>query len=101
MFGRPTPKSEGRKALDALDKALAEKPKKAGEAFSQATEHLCVLRDMMIGGLRDGQRADHDRLGRLNAIISTALAGHFPIGNVPWDEVEHARGALKELISEL
>jgi len=99
MFGRPSAKSEGKLALAALDRALAAKPKKAGHDFAEMTEHLCAMRDIMIRSRREGGRTEE--LERLNPIISTALAGHFPLGNIPWSEVEHARGALKELIGEV
>ena len=48
MFGKPTARSQGRRALDALDKALAAKPEKDGHAFSETTEHLCRMRDILI-----------------------------------------------------
>ena len=93
-------KKEGEAALRALDDALAAKPKKDGHAFSEMTEHLCKMRDMLIGEHRANARGDN-ALERLNAIISTSLAGHFPLGNIPWDEVQHAREKLKHLISEV
>jgi len=99
MFGKPTAKSEGNKALAALDRALSSKPQKNGTAFAESTEHLCTMRDIMINERRNQQPTD--RLERLNAIISTSLAGHFPLGNIPWDEVQHAREKLKQLISDL
>src|SRR3954447_22852635 len=99
MFGKPTAKSEGNKALAALDRALSSKPQKNGTAFAESTEHLCTMRDIMIAEHR-AHPADPNRLERLNAILSTSLAGHFPIGNVPWDEVEHERGKLRKQISE-
>ena len=101
MFGKPTAKSEGRAALHALDAALDSKPKKDGPDFATTTEHLCAMRDIMIGELREQPAADRDKLERLNAIISTSLTGHFPLGNIPWDEVQHAREKLKELLSEV
>jgi len=101
MFGKPTAKSEGRAALHALDAALDSKPKKDGPDFATTTEHLCVMRDIMIRDLRDQPTADRGKLERLNAIISTSLAGHFPLGNIPWDEVQHAREKLKQLIADL
>lgn len=91
--------AEGRAALAALDRALARKPERDGPAFTETTERLCRMRDLLIAGRRGGGRAPH--LERLNAIISTALAGHFPLGKTPWDEVEHARGALRALIEEV
>lgn len=92
-------KAEGAEALAALDRALAHRPKRDGEAFSAATDHLCRARDLLlIAHCRAG--ADfHARLGQLNAIISSALAGHFPLGNTPWPEVEKARDELRRLVS--
>lgn len=100
MSAEPTVRGEGEAALAALDRALAAKPKKDGPAFTATTEHLCTMRDRMIAALRGDFGADDSRLQRLNAIISTSLAGHFPLGNIPWPEIEHARGALAELIGE-
>jgi hypothetical protein len=33
----------------------------------------------------------------LNGIISMVLAGHFPLGEVPWEELELARSWLAAL----
>ena len=91
---------QGRAALAALDLALSKKPERDGHAFSEMTERLCVMRDLLIQGCRD---RGHSRevLGRLNSVISTALAGHFPLGSTPWSEVEHARGMLETLIADV
>jgi len=93
-------KKEGQAALQALDQALAAKPKKDGHAFAQTTEHLCTMRDILIGEHRERAR-DDNALERLNAIISTSLAGHFPLGNIPWPEIEHARSTLEKLVAEV
>lgn len=93
-------REEGQAALAALDRALAQRPKRDGHAFAEVTEHLCSMRDLLIGHGRLGGAAP-PLLERLNSIISTALAGHFPLGRTPWDEVEHARGVLQRLIKEV
>jgi hypothetical protein len=93
-------KAEGAKALEALDRALAHRPKRDGEAFSETTEHLCRMRDLLIGHCRAGAGLQ-DKLDRLNAVISSSLAGHFPLGNTPWPEVEKARDALRSLVTDL
>ena len=93
-------KKEGQAALQALEDALAAKPKKDGHAFSATTEHLCKMRDVLIGEYREKAR-DDNALERLNAIISTSLAGHFPLGNIPWPEIEHARSTLEKLLAEV
>jgi len=89
--------NEGKAALAALDRALAKKPERDSQAFSATTEHLCAMRDQLIAHRREGG-GDQDRLERINAVISSALAGHYPLGKVPWDEIERARDALRELV---
>ncbi|MBL6458723.1 hypothetical protein JMJ55_25645 [Belnapia sp. T6] len=92
-------RAEGEAALAALDRALAQKPKRDGHAFAEMTEHLCTMRDLLIGHGRE-RGGPPPLLERLNSVISTALAGHFPLGSTPWSEVEHARGVLQRLIEE-
>lgn len=94
-------RSAGTKALDALDRALAQQPERDGDAFSEATENLCRLRDTIIADCRGGDSEHRERLGMLNAIISTALAGHFPLGRTPWPEVQTATNHLRTLVGEL
>lgn len=38
-------------------------------------------------------------LGRVNALINLALAGHFPLGGVPWLELEQACRVLAGITS--
>lgn len=100
MSAEPRALQEGQAALAALDRALAKRPERDGQAFSEMTEHLCAMRDSLITLRRAGQGSP-DRLERLNAVISTALAGHFPLGNAPWPEIEQARGVLRALLAAL
>ncbi|RVU16402.1 hypothetical protein [Methylobacterium oryzihabitans] len=88
----------GREALTALDAALAQRPHKDHSSLSQATTCLCAFRDNLIAAGRDG-RPSPDMM-RLNAIISVVLAGHFPLGAVPWDELVLARGWLADLVAD-
>jgi hypothetical protein len=91
----------GQKALEALDTVLSKRPKPDGDAFSQATMCLAQFRDEMIAGGHDGQSvAGRERLARLNSVISVVLGGHFPLGNVPWDEIEKAREWLQQLLDD-
>ncbi len=97
------PPNEGQASLEALDTVLADKPHKIGHDFSAAMKHLCAYRDHLIAKQR-GSGPTHisrERLARLNAVISTVMAGHFPLGPVPWQEIEQARGELAGLIQAL
>ena len=80
-------------ALEALDRALAARPRLDGQAFTEATQPLCVYRD----ALRHAVRAAPDdltirrRLKAANLAITLLLAGHFPLGEIPWKDVEGLR----------
>lgn len=86
-------------ALASLDKAIAHKPRKDDADFAAATEHLCKLRDLLLAEARQGHGDSRRRLERVNALISVVLAGHFPLGKVPWPEMERARGVLAAMAS--
>lgn len=90
---------QARAALASLDKAIAHKPRKDDADFAAATEHLCKLRDLLLDEVRQDRMASRARLERVNALISVVLAGHFPLGSVPWPELERARGVLAAMTS--
>lgn len=96
------PPNEGVASLEALDKVIADKPHKVGHDFSAAMKHLCAYRDRLITERRGGDltEASRARLTRLNAVISTVMAGHFPLGPVPWQEIEQAREELAGLVGK-
>jgi hypothetical protein len=91
------------KALSSLDQALSGKPVVDGQAFSAATYQLCKVRDDLARQQREEgpSEASRKRLERVNGVISVVLAGHFPIGAVPWDELDRARGWLADIAAEL
>ncbi len=93
------PEDQARAALASLDKAIAHKPRKDDADFAAAAEHLCKLRDLLLAETRQGKTAARMRLERVNALISVVLAGHFPVGSVPWPELERAREVLAEMTS--
>ena len=89
-------------ALEELDRALAARPHAEGHTFSEAAVKLCLLRDQLAAGQRQaGATArTRQRLEHVNAVISVVLAGHFPLGSVPWPELEKARAWLADLVSD-
>ncbi len=93
----PTMDEAAREALAELDRALAAKPHAEGHTFSMAALHLSQLRDRMAAERRT-DAAGRRRLEHVNAVISVVLAGHFPLGAVPWAELEKARGWLADLV---
>jgi hypothetical protein len=96
-------KSPGKVALDALDVVLAKKPRKDDHCLSVATECLCAFRNHVIDRHRTDGADDRTReqLARLNSVLSVVLAGHFPLGDVPWHELERARVWLDQLVTEI
>ena len=85
----------GRQALHWLDKLLAERPSKSGHDFSEATRCLTAFRDEVVAHWR-ASRSETDRahMGTVNSVLSAVLGGHFPRGDIPWPEIEQARGML-------
>ena len=55
-----------------------------------------AARQRKLGQNPDSRR----RLEHVNAIISVVLGTHFPLGSVPWDELEKARNWLAKLADE-
>ena len=99
------PPSEAQASLEALDKCIADKPHKVGHDFTAATKHLCAYRDELIARHRaagdEGAHQVRAELERVNAVISTVLAGQFPLGPIPWDEIETARAQLAEIVADV
>ena len=85
-------------ALAELDKALAEKPHHEGHTFTAAVRHLCAVRDQITARPR-GDDLREQWLEHVNAVITVVLAGHFPLGKVPWDELEKGRDWLQQLVT--
>ncbi len=87
-------------ALAAIDRLLADRPDKIGHDFSAATRHLASWRDILARRWRHSA-AEHDRraLERVNAGLSVILGGQFPLGQVPWPEIERVREDLWSLAS--
>jgi hypothetical protein len=92
----------GQAALAAIDRALKHRPEKDGHDFADAAQQLARLRDAMIARYGDAPLppAARERLARVNAILSVVLGGHFPLGSIPWHEIELARGWLADMMAE-
>jgi hypothetical protein len=100
--GFAAPGGHLQEALAAIDEAAAQQPKLDGAQFSRATLHLSAERDAMAAAQRAaGATAEsRRRLEHINAIISVVLACHFPLGAIPWHELEKARAWLADLAND-
>jgi hypothetical protein len=98
-----TTRYPGRIALDAIDDVVAQKPHKDDARLSAASKCLCVFRDHVIDAHRGQDRtgATCEPLARLNSVLSVVLGCQFPLADVPWQELERARGWLADLVAEL
>jgi len=82
-------------ALRVFDKLLEERPKRVGHDFSEATRWTAAFRDELIAEWRRTESdADRQRLEKVNAVLSVLLGAHYPLGEVPWPELEKARAQL-------
>jgi hypothetical protein len=85
-------------ALAAIDQLLADRPDKIGHDFSAATRHLAIWRDSLAQRWRhSAAKPDRRALERVNTALSVILGGQFPLGQVPWPEIERVRQDLSEL----
>ncbi len=82
----------GDTALAALDTILAQEPEPDQDLFSKCIQCLSVFRNSLADS---GQRT---HLEQVNAVISVVMAGHFPLGKLPWEELHKARGWLAEAV---
>jgi hypothetical protein len=91
-----------REALVSIDQALAERPQGDGALFSSAALHLSAARDSIAAQQRiDGSTTEsRRRLEHVNAVISVVLACRFPLGAIPWSELEKGRAWLKDLTGD-
>jgi formate dehydrogenase major subunit len=103
MNGLEERQQAAQNAMRMLDKIVAEKPEKNGHDFSEATRCLTAFREHLLAERRaEGAPLEaHCRLGKLNAVISGVVGGHFPIGAVPWKHVEAARESFAQLLEEM
>ena len=91
----------GQEALQHLDRAMAARPGRDGISLSHAVKGLATFRDQLIAAHRMiGGNRYRTTLDRINAVISVVLAAEFPIGEVPWEEVEKARSWLVDIVGE-
>jgi formate dehydrogenase major subunit len=89
----------GHSALRSVDKLLAERPEKVGHDFSEATRRMVAFRDMLIDRWRQtNAEPDRQRLAQLNSVLSVVIGGHFPLGSIPWPQLEKARAVLAGLV---
>ncbi len=91
----------GREALSQVDRALAARPARDGYALTAAVQGLAALRDDVIARhRRDGGTRWRGTLERVNAVISVVMAAEFPLGEMPWAELERARDWLAGIVRE-
>ena len=87
------------KALHYFDQLLQDRPKRDGHDFSEATAWLSAYREELSSEWRrTGNESDRKRLRRINGVLSVVVGGHYPLGEVPWDQIERARGDLAAVI---
>jgi hypothetical protein len=83
-------------AARVIEQALVERPQGDGALFSLAAQHLSAARDQMARRQRaqGATEASRRALEHVNAVISIVLACHFPLGAIPWGELEKSRAWL-------
>ncbi len=90
-----------RTALHALGRALEDRPDKVYDDMVAAVRCLVRLRDTLINERRAGKGTpEHDeRLRRVNAVLSMAVGGEFPLVGVRKERIKKARDEVEELLA--
>ncbi len=89
-------------ALGMLDKLLAERPERVGHDFSAAVRWIAAYRDELTAEWRRTESAaDRLRLGKVNAVLSVVVGGHYPLGKVPWQSIEQARAQFVSVVESV
>jgi hypothetical protein len=101
MSETASPDAEARFALEKIDEVLRKKPEKDDYALTDATEKLCIWRDILIEQARRGGDVERKRLDHANAVLGFVVATNFPSGAIPWEELAAARGWLAGLLGEI
>lgn len=93
---------DGEAALRAIDKLLQDQPRKVGEDFSEAIRLVTEVRNELIDRHRRAEpdEAGRRRLARLNAVLTVLIAGHYPLGKVPWTHIQNARHSFAAVLAE-
>ncbi len=86
-------------AREAFDRALASPPKIDGHAMTEATQAVSAYRDDLRRRMREApaDAGARTRLRSANLILSLLLAGHYPLGETPWEALEALPGLLDDL----
>jgi hypothetical protein len=101
MSETASPDAAARLALEKIDEVLRKKPEKDDDALTDATEKLCIWRDVLIEQARRGGDVERKRLEHANAVLGVVVATHFPSGAIPWDELPAARRWLADLLGDV
>ena len=90
----------GHRALQHIDTVLAERPKKNDHELSHATMCLAEFRDRLVAEWRASGITAQQRkqLAHVNSVMTVVLGIHFPLGDIPWPELEKARDWLAEVV---
>ena len=86
-------------SLAALDRARGPPPPPGRPRRPPATRPMCAYRDDLRHALRDApdDLAVRRQLKAANLAVTLMLAGHFPLGDMPWDQIETLRDHLEAM----
>lgn len=85
-------------AIEAIDRALEDRPDKVYGDLADVVRCLVQLRDELIAKQREGARGE--RLEQCNAILSLVIGGEYPLEGVRRDRMRQARDQLASLLED-
>lgn len=86
-------------AREAFDRAMASPPTVDGHAMTAATEAVTAYRDDLRRRVREApdDAGARGRLRSANLIVTLLLAGHYPLGETPWEALDALPGLFDAL----
>jgi hypothetical protein len=87
------------RARAALERAMSARPHLDGHALTEATTCVCQYRDDLRKAVRSdpGDSGGRDRLAAANLAVTLLMAGHYPLGETPWAQMEQLGGLLDRM----
>ncbi|MBP2292776.1 hypothetical protein [Azospirillum rugosum] len=101
-----SPASDCGDALTVLDRILGTgaedvPPAEVYNAMAEASRCLVRLRDGLIARRRAGDEGASARLAHVNAALSVAFGGEYPLVGVHRNRIEKTREQLRKLLDEI
>jgi len=94
-----------RKAIELIEQAQQEQPRRLSEDVDESERAVVRLRDRLIGHLREDSASNggarwHTALNHVNAALSLVVGIEYPAGGIQRDMLKQAADTLQALLDD-